>query len=152
MGDPEMELRARVRHEPDRSYAVLVEGPDSEVEVGRTGKTADLWALAQAGAAHLFGESLGATNLTLHVPQPPYGRDGQWVRIIAVDNPDDPSESADIGVLAQAHWFAHEGAWFVTVTGTGTSTVPSECLDFEPVVTDEEVAAFHAYIAATAAS
>ncbi|MEK8108832.1 hypothetical protein NKG94_35990 [Micromonospora sp. M12] len=83
-------MRARVRHEPDRSYAVLVEGPDGEVEVDRTGRTANLWALAQAGAARLFGESLGADNLTLHVPQPPYGQDGQWVRIIAVENPDDP--------------------------------------------------------------
>ncbi|MCG5468898.1 hypothetical protein LADH09A_002798 [Micromonospora sp. LAH09] len=151
MSDPTILVRARVRHEPDRSYAVLVEGPDGEVEVGRTGRTADLWALAQAGAARLFGESLGADNLILHVPQPPYGRDGQWVRIIAVENPDDPSESADIGVLAQARWFGHEGAWFVTVTGTGTGIVPSEFLDFEPVVTDEQVAAFHTYLAATAA-
>ncbi|MBG6066318.1 hypothetical protein [Micromonospora ureilytica] len=151
MSDPKMQVRARVRHEPDRSYTVMVEGPDGEVEVGRTGRTADLWALAQAGAARLFGESLGADNLTLHVPQPPYGQDGQWVRIITVENTDDPWESADIGVLAQAHWFGHEGAWFVTVTGTGTSIVPSEHLDFEPVVTDEQVAAFHTYIAAAAA-
>ncbi|MCZ7436045.1 hypothetical protein O7598_06555 [Micromonospora sp. WMMC241] len=152
MSEPKMQVRARVRHEPDRSYAVLVEGPDGEVEVGRTGRTADLWALAQAGAVRLFGDSPGADNLTLHVPQPPYGQDGQWVRIIAGANRDDPSESADIGVLAQAHWLGHEGAWFVTVTGTGTGIVPSEHLDFEPVVTDEEVAAFHTYITATAAS
>ncbi|WP_327031656.1 hypothetical protein [Micromonospora ureilytica] len=151
MSDPRMQVRARVRHEPDRSYAVLVEGPDGEVEVGRTGRTADLWALAQSGTARLFGEGLGADNLTLHVPQPPYGQDGQWVRIIAVENTDDPAESADIGVLAQARWFGHEGAWFVTVTGTGTSIVPSEHLEFEPVVTDEQVAAFHTYITATAA-
>lgn len=152
MGDPETQVRARVRHEPDRSYAVLIETPDGEVEVGRTGKTADLWALAQAGAARQFGEGSRATNLTLHVPQPPYSQDGQWVRVIAVENPDDPSESADIGVLAQAHWFGHEGAWFVTVTGTGTGVVPSERLDFEPVVTDAELAAFHAYTAAAATS
>ncbi|MET7951243.1 hypothetical protein [Micromonospora sp. NPDC005324] len=81
MSDPKMQVRARVRHEPDRSYAVLVEGPDGEVEVGRTGRTADLWALAHAGAARLFGESLGADDLTLHVPQPPYGHDGQWGRM-----------------------------------------------------------------------
>src|SRR4051794_35603926 len=104
MSDPKMQVRARVRHEPDRSYAVLVEGPDGEVEVGRTNKTAGLWALAQAGASHLFGEDLGADSLTLQVPQPPYGQDGQWVRIIAVENPDDPSETAEIGILAQAHW------------------------------------------------
>ncbi|RQX15731.1 hypothetical protein DDE19_18285 [Micromonospora ureilytica] len=68
-----------------------------------------------------------------------------------MENTDDPWESADIGVLAQAHWFGHEGAWFVTVTGTGTSIVPSEHLDFEPVVTDEQVAAFDTYITAAAA-
>ncbi len=150
MDDPK--VRARVRHEPDRSYAVLVQGPDGEVEVGRTKRTAGLRALAQAGAARLFGEDLGADNLTLHVPQPPYGQDGQWVRIIAAENPDDPSETADIGILAQAHWFSHEGAWFVTVTGTGTGIIASEYLDFDPVVTDEEVTAFHTYIAQTAAS
>ncbi len=151
MGDPGLQVRARVRHELDRSYVVLVEGPDGEVEVGRTGKTADLWALAEAGAADLFGESSGSINLTLHVPQPPYCQDGQWVRIIAAENPGDPSERADIGVLAQAHWFGHEGAWLVTVTGSGTCLVPTERLDLEPVVTDEEAAAFHTYITSAAA-
>jgi hypothetical protein len=149
MGDPGVQVRARVRHEPDRSYAVLVGGPDGEVEVGRTAKTADLWPMAQAGAARLFGDGFEADTLTLHVPQPPYGQDGQWVRIVAVENPDDPSEGADVGVLARAHWSGHDGAWFVTVPGTGTGIVPSEHLDFAAIVTDAEATAFHAYIAST---
>jgi hypothetical protein len=51
---------------------------------------------------------------------------------------------------SNSDWFSHEAAWFVTVTGAGTSVHPSEHLDFAPVATDEEVAAFHAYISANA--
>lgn len=155
MGDAEMRVRARVRHQPDRSYAVLVEGPDGEVEVGHTTRTSELRAVARAGAARLFGvpaERLAGAGVTLLVPRPPYGRDGQWVRIVAVENPDDRSETADVGVLAQARWSDHEAAWFVTVTGSGTGIVASEHLDFEPVVTDAEVAAFHAYVTPTTES
>ena len=143
MSEEAITVRVRVRHQPDRSYAVLVEGPDGEVEVGRTFKTGDVLALGRAGAARLLGVSEGSirTGDGPDFPRPPYGEDGQWVRIIAVENPDDPSEAEDIGRLGQAHWFGPEGSWFVTVTGS-TGIHPSENLDFAPTVTDEEVAAF----------
>ena len=148
MSDDPRTVRARVLHQADRSYAVLIEGPGGEKEVGRTIKTRDILAIARVGAARMLGmpEEVDLGDIVLKFPQPPYGTDGQWVRIIAVDNPADPSETAEIGLLAQAHWFGEQGSWFVTVTGTGTSIHPSEHLDFAPAVTEEEVAAFHAYL------
>ena len=153
MNDEPIRVRARVLHQPDRSYVVMVDGPDGEVEVGHTSRTREVLTLARAGAARMLGvpeESVQPEDIALTFPQPPYGEDGQWVRIIAAENPSDPSEAADVGVLAQAYWFSHEAAWFVTVTGTGTGIHPSEHLDFAPVATDEEVAAFHAYISSNA--
>ncbi|MFI6269958.1 hypothetical protein [Micromonospora zamorensis] len=89
---------------------------------------------------------LGLNDIALTFARPPYGTDGQWVRVVAVEDPDDPSEASEIGLLGRAYWFDHEAAWFVTVTGSGTGLHPSEHLDFAPSVTDEEVAAFDAYI------
>jgi hypothetical protein len=152
MTDELRTVRARVLHQTDRSYVVLIHGPGGEEEVGRTSKTREVLAMAQAGAARMWGvpeDELAPSDVVLEFPQPPYGRDGQWVRIIAVDNPADPYETAEVGLLARAHWFGHEGAWFVTVTGAGTSVHPSEHLDFAPTVTDREVAAFHAYLSNT---
>ncbi|RLP87673.1 MULTISPECIES: hypothetical protein [unclassified Micromonospora] len=152
MGEEEVTVWARVRHEPDRSYAVLVDGPDGEVEVGRTSRTSDVLALARAGAARLFGVPVDRIRMGdgLDFPRPPYGRDGQWVRIAAVQDRGEPSEAEDIGRLGQAYWFGAEGAWFVTVASSGTGVHPSENLDFAPTVTDDEVAAFHAYISSSA--
>ncbi|GIF05221.1 hypothetical protein [Actinoplanes siamensis] len=150
MGDEPSTVRARVRHQPDRSYVVLIDGPAGEVEVGRTGKTRDVLSMARVGAARTFGvpvEEFGSGDIALTFPRPPYGRDGQWVRIIAAENPDDPSEAVEVGLLGKAYWFDQEAAWFVTVTGMGTGVHPSEHLDFAPTVTDEEVAAFAIYIA-----
>ncbi|MEV2237357.1 hypothetical protein [Micromonospora sp. NPDC049891] len=151
MREETIAVRARVRHEPDRSYAVLVDGPDGEVEVGRTFTTSEVLALARAGAARLFGVPVESirTDAGIEFPRPPYGRDGQWVRIVAATDPDDPSEAEQVDRLGQAHWFGAEGAWFVTVTGSGTGVHPSEHLDFAPTVRDEEIAAFHAYISAS---
>ncbi|WP_432571412.1 hypothetical protein [Kineococcus sp. SYSU DK005] len=144
------EVRARVRHEPDRSYAVLVTGPDGEVLVGSTRRTGEVHALALDGAAALFGVPAAALHggrVHLTVPQPPYGREGQRVRITSVQDPEDPGERELLGAVGQAHWFGHEGAWFVTVPGSGTGIHPGEDLDFEPDVSAEEAAALEAYLA-----
>lgn len=145
---PEL-VRARVRHEPDRSYAVLVTGHDGEVVVGTTRRTDQVRNLAREGAAHLLGVPAAALDderVHLSVPQPPYGRDGQTVRITAVQDPDDPGERELLGAVGQAHWFGREGAWFVTVPGSGTGLHPGEDLDFEPVVRGEEAAELAAYL------
>lgn len=138
-----------MRHLADRSYVVLIDGPDGEVEVGRTRRTRDVLSTARAGAARVLGvpeDGLGLDDIAPTFARPPYGTDGQWVRIVAVENSHDASEASEIGLLGRAYWFDHEAAWFVTVTGSGTSLHPGEHLDFAPSVTDEEVAAFDAYI------
>jgi hypothetical protein len=140
-------VRARVRHEPDRSCTVLVSGPQGEVVVGTTTRTDQVLAVAREGAARVFGVSeLGLDRLHLSMPQPPYGRDGQTVRITSVSDPDDPSERELLGAVGQVHWFSHESAWFVTVPGSGTGIHPGEELDFEPVVSAEEAGKLKAYL------
>lgn len=149
MGDQPKRVRARVRHLADRSYVVLIDGPDGEVEVGRTRRTREVLSMARAGAARALGVPEGGFDLNdiaLTFARPPYGTDGQWVRVVAAEDPGDPSEASEIGLLGRAYWFDHEAAWFVTVTGSGTGLHPSEHLDFAPSVTDEEVAAFDEYI------
>ncbi len=129
---------------------MLVSGPSGEVLVGTTRRTDQVLTLARQGAARLFGvpvAALDSERLHLAVPQPPYGRDGQRVRITSVQDPREPSERELLGALGQAHWFGHEGAWFVTVPGSGTGIHPSEHLDFEPVVSAEEAADLEAYLA-----
>jgi len=149
MTDAPLRVRAQVRHEPDRSYAVRVQRPDGEfVLVGTTRSTGELGDVACQGAARLHGVPAGSitwANLDLVVPQPPYGRDGQLVRVVAVENPDDRSELEELGAAGQAHWLGHEGGWFVTVPGHGTGIHPSEYLDFEPVLSPEEEATLLAY-------
>ncbi|MFG3643669.1 hypothetical protein ACGF3C_25735 [Micromonospora sp. NPDC047762] len=147
--------RTRVRHEPDRSYAVLVDGPDGEVLVGATGSLRKVRTVAREGAARLYGvtaERVDEDHLDVVIPQPPYGRDGQWVRIISAGESAAPDDLVDLGKVGQAHWFGHEGAWFVTVAGSGTAIYPSEYLDFAPTVTDEEVAELRRYLARSAPS
>ncbi len=129
-----------MRHEEDRSYTVLVVGPAGEVEVGTTTETGQLHRLAVEGAAWLLSVPLEQVVVELVVPRPPYGRDGQLVRITSRDVPEDH------GALGQAHWFGAEGAWFVTVTGSGTGIVASEGLDFAPQVGDAELAELTAYL------
>lgn len=73
-------------------------------------------------------------------------RDGQLVRVVAVENPDDRSELEELGAAGQAHWLGHEGGWFVTVPGHGTGIHPSEYLDFEPVLSPGEEASLLAYV------
>ncbi|MGW3793502.1 hypothetical protein ACWD8I_20375 [Micromonospora arida] len=153
MPDIPLQFRARVRHEPDRSYAVLVEGPEGEVLVGTTGTLREVRRVAREGAARLFGvptDRIAEEYLDVMIPQPPYGRDGQWVRIISAGECAEPDDSVDLGMPGQAHWFGHEGAWFVTVAGSGTGIYPSEHLDFAPVVTDAEVAELQNYLARSA--
>ncbi|GAA0314757.1 hypothetical protein [Kineococcus aurantiacus] len=133
-------VRARVRHEQDRSYTVLVLGSAGEVEVGRTTETGQLHRLAVEGAVRLLRVPSEQVVVELVVPRPPYGRDGQLVRITSRDVPEDH------GVLGQAHWFGAEGAWFVTVAGSGTGIVPTEGLDFVPQVGDAELAELTAYL------
>ncbi|MEU4555925.1 hypothetical protein EV382_2034 [Micromonospora violae] len=145
------QFRARVRHEPDRSYAVLVEGPDGEVLVGGTGSLREVRRVARQGAARLFGvpvDQIVEARLDIVIPQPPYGRDGQWVRIVAAGDSTD-EESFDLGLAGQAHWFDQQGAWFVTVARSGTGVYPSEYLDFAPVITEDEVAELRSYLART---
>lgn len=142
-------VRARVRHEPDRSCTVLVSGPQGEVVVGTTTRTDRVLTVAREGAAGVFGvevSELGPDRLHLSMPQPPCGRDGQAVRITSVSNPDDPSERELLGAVGQARWFGHQGAWFVTVPGSGTGIHPGEELDFEPVVSAEEAGELEAYL------
>ncbi|WP_030491474.1 hypothetical protein [Micromonospora chokoriensis] len=148
MSDIPLQFRARVRHEPDRSYAVLVEGPDGEVLVGTTRSLRALRTVATEGAARLFGvptDRIAGERLDVTIPQPPYGRDGQWVRIVSAGE-STGADVVDLGVAGQAHWFSHEGAWFVTVAGSGTAVYPSEHLDFAPVLTDEEVTELRRYL------
>ncbi|MGC4812794.1 hypothetical protein ACLQ29_19910 [Micromonospora sp. DT228] len=57
------------------------------------------------------------------------------------------SKDPNHGVAGQAHWYSHEGAWFVTVAGFGTAIYPGECLDFTPVLSDVEVAELESYLA-----
>ncbi|MEU8258916.1 hypothetical protein AB0C06_32155 [Micromonospora inaquosa] len=146
------QFRARVRHEPDRSYAVLVEGPAGEVLVGTTGGLREVRSVARQGAARLFGvpvDQIAEARLDVVIPRPPYGRDGQWVRIVATGD-STGGESLDVGLAGQAHWFDHEGAWFVTVAGSGTGVYPSEYLDFAPVLTEDEVAELRSHLARSA--
>ncbi|MEV7988691.1 hypothetical protein [Micromonospora sp. NPDC085948] len=153
MGDVPLRFRARVRHEPDRSYAVLVEGPEEEAYVGTTRSTREVRTLAREGAARLFDvppDRIAERHLDVEIPQPPYGRDGQWVRIISAGASTAEEDLADLGVAGQAHWFGHEGAWFVTVAGSGTAIHPSEHLDFTPVLTAAEVAELRSYLARSA--
>ncbi|WP_444947231.1 hypothetical protein [Micromonospora ureilytica] len=95
-------------------------------------------------------ERVAEEHLDVVVPQPPYGRDGQWVRIVSAGESNDPEDLVDLGMAGQAHWFGHEGAWFVTVAGSGTAIYPSEHLDFAPVLTVEEVTELQRYIARSA--
>lgn len=153
MPDIPLRFRARVRHEPDRSYAVLVEGPGGEVLVGTTGSLREVRRVAREGAARLFDatiERIAEDHLDVVIPQPPYGRDGQWVRIVSAGESAAPDDAVDLGLAGQAHWFGHEGAWFVTVAGSGTAVYPSEYLDFAPVLTDGEVAELQRYLARSA--
>ena len=123
---------ARVRHERDRSYTVLVTGPRGEVEVGHTRLTGETWPLARAGAARLFGvPDSELLSVELEMPRPPYGQDGQLVRITQADGPES-------GAIGQAQWFGAEGAWWVTCAETGTGIYPGEVLDFDPVVAVQE--------------
>lgn len=133
-------VTARVRHEQDRSYTVLVVGPAGEAEVGTTTETGQLLGLAEGGAARLLGVPLEQIVVELVMQRPSYGRDGQLVRITSREMPEDH------GALGQAHWFGAEGAWFVTVVGSGTGIVASEGLDFEPQVGDVELAELTAYL------
>ncbi|MET8042049.1 hypothetical protein ABZU25_14455 [Micromonospora sp. NPDC005215] len=149
MADVPLRFRARVRHEPDRSYAVLVEGPEGEVQVGVTRSMREVRTVAREGAARLFGvptDRIAGQHLDVVVPQPPYGRDGQWVRVVSAGESTAAEDVADLGVAGQAHWYGHEGAWFVTVAGSGTAIYPGECLDFGPVLTDAEVAELESYL------
>lgn len=153
MADIPLQVRAQVRHEPDRSYAVLVEGPEGEVLVGTTRSMREVRRVAHEGAARLFGvptDRIAAEYLDVVIPQPPYGRDGQWVRIVSAGESTNPEDLLDLGAAGQAHWFGHEGGWFVTVAGSGTAIYPSEDLDFAPVLTDEEVAELRSYLARSA--
>ncbi|MET7947101.1 hypothetical protein [Micromonospora sp. NPDC005324] len=155
MPDLPLRFRARVRHEPDRSYAVLVEGPDGEVLVGATGSLKEVRTVASEGAARLFGvttERIAGQCLDVVIPQPPYGRDGQWVRIVSAGESAAPDDAVDLGAAGQAHWFGHGGAWFVTVAGSGAAIYPSEHLDFAPTVTDEEIADLRRYLARSSPS
>lgn len=152
MPDIPPQFRARVRHEPDRSYAVLVDGPDGETLVGATGSLREVRTVARQGAARLFGvpvDQIAEARLDVVIPQPPYGRDGQWVRIVSTD---DPTDAESLGRAGQAHWFGHEGAWFVTVAGSGTAVYPGEHLDFTPVLTDDEATELRRYLARSAQS
>ncbi|MFE9188299.1 hypothetical protein ACFYL6_01685 [Micromonospora sp. NPDC007208] len=149
MPDIPLRFRARVRHEADRSYAVLVAGPEGEVLVGVTGSLREVRTVAREGAARLFGvptERIAEDHLDVVIPQPPYARDGQWVRIVSAGESAAPDDAIDLGAAGQAHWFGHEGAWFVTVAGSGTGVHPSEHLDFAPVLTDDEVAELRRYL------
>ncbi|MEV4118678.1 hypothetical protein [Micromonospora sp. NPDC049645] len=150
MADIPLQVRARVRHEPDRSYAVLVEGPEGEVLVGVTRSLRQVRGVAREGSARLYGvpmDRIAAECVDVVIPQPPYGRDGQWVRIVSTGDSASAEDVVDLGAAGQAHWFGHEGAWFVTVAGSGTGIHPSEHLDFAPVLTDVEVTELRRYLA-----
>jgi hypothetical protein len=133
--------RARVRHERDRSYTVVIEGPDGDVDVGNTRLTAEVTAIAIAGAARLYGIPEQWVRLERpRMPQPPYGREGQLVRIISERN-------AEIyGLLGQAHWWGAEGCWHVDVIGSRAGFLASEELDFEPITSWEERGTLEAYL------
>jgi hypothetical protein len=111
--------------------------------------------LARAGGGRLLGvpeSSIRYQDIDLRFPRPPYGQNGQWVRIVAAADPNDPRDGENIGQAGQAQWFGAESAWFVTTASSGTGIYASEVLDFAPTVTDEEVAAFDAYIASCKAA
>ncbi|WP_432541947.1 hypothetical protein [Kineococcus sp. SYSU DK002] len=142
-------VRARVRHEPDRSYAVLVEGPDGEVQVGSTRETGRIGQVAREGVDRLWGRPAGSTtwaDLELSVPRPPYGSEGQWVRVVSAGESTDPEDLVDVGVAGRAHWIGPEAAWLVVLPGSGAGMHPSEHLDFEPVVSAGEVAALERHL------
>ncbi len=117
-------VRARVRHEPDRSCAVLVGGPDGEVQVGNTRQTGRIGQVAREGADRLWGRPAGSTtwaNLELSMPRPPCGRDGQWVRVVAVGEDALPDDLLEVGQVGLAYWFGAEWAWMVSGPGLGGS-------------------------------
>ncbi|NHC45424.1 hypothetical protein [Motilibacter aurantiacus] len=146
MTERRLQAHARVRHEPDRSYTVLVQGPDGEREVGTTAETGRLGPLARSGAARLHGVDEAEVELvSLDVPRPPYGRDGQWVRVVQVENLLDPSEAELLGRPGRASWLGGEGAWLVLLSG-GAGVFPGEHLDFDPDVTPAEAAEMEAYV------
>ncbi|WP_432570815.1 hypothetical protein [Kineococcus sp. SYSU DK005] len=137
MADAPLHVRARVRHEPDRSYAVLVEGPEGEVLVGATRWTGEVRAVAREDAARVFGvpvERIAGEHLQVLVPRPPYGEEGQWVRVVPAGESTDPQDRLEVGTAGQASWFGPEAAWLVVLPGSGAGMHPSEHLDFEPVV------------------
>ncbi|WP_432570099.1 hypothetical protein [Kineococcus sp. SYSU DK005] len=149
MADAPLHVRARVRHEPDRSCAVLVEGLDGEVLVGATGQTGQVRTVAREGAARVFGvplERIAGEHLEVVVPRPPYGSEGQWVRVVTAGEPTDPQDWLDVRAAGQAYWFGPEAAWLVVLPGSGAGMRPSEHLDFEPVVSPEEVAALERHL------
>ena len=129
-----MQVQARVRHEPDRSYTVIASGPHGEEEVGTTRLTGDLYQLAKACTARLHQVSEDdVEHGPLHVPQPPYGRDGQIARITDTDEPE------DLGQIGIVHWFPPEGSWHVQTAASPGGLYPSEQLDFAPVLEQDEV-------------
>ena len=149
MADARLRVRARVRHEPDRSYAVLVEGPEGEVLVGATRQTGQVRGVAREGAARVFGvpvERIAGEHLEVVVPRPPYGTEGRWVRVVSAGDSTDPEDWLDVGAAGQASWFGSEAAWLVVLPGSGAGMYPSEHLDFEPVVSPEEVAALERHL------
>ena len=149
MADAPLHMRARVRHEPDRSYAVLVDGPDGEVLVGVTRQTGQVRTVAREGAAGVFGvpvERISEEHLQVVMPRPPYGEEGQWVRVVSAGESNDPEDWLEVGTAGQAFWFGPEAAWLVVLPGFGAGMYPSEHLDFEPVVSPEEVAALERHL------
>lgn len=141
MVDAPWSVQVRVRHEPDRSYAVFIHGPDGEVQVGSTHETGRIGPVACEGADRLWGRPAGSTtwaNLELSMPRPPYGRDGQWVRIVAVGEDAVPDDLLEVGLAGLAYWFGWECAWMVSGPRLG-GIYPSEYLDFEPTVSAVEV-------------
>ena len=144
MSSDSIHVRARVQHEPDRSYTVFVDSPDGEVEVGRTRLTVELLTVAKHGAARVLGvpESAIDPDIDVVVPLPPYARERQWVRIIKGD----PGEPEDEGLLGEANWWPREGAWFVTTAATGTGIYPTEHLDFAPTTAEAEAAELEAQL------
>lgn len=137
----EMVVKARVRHEQDRSYTVLVVGPAGEAEVGTTTETGQLLSLAEEGAARLLRMPSEQIVVELVMPRPAL-RPGRAA-----------SAHHELGG-ARGPWSAGSGALVRGRRGLvrdrrrerGTGIVASEGPDFEPEVDDVELGELTAFL------
>ncbi len=142
-----LHVRARVRHEPDCSYAVLVEGPEGEVVVGTTRRTGEVLAVGREGAARVFAVAVGQIAQDFDVAFPAAAVRARWA-VGAHHRGGGSQRGRGAGGAGGC------GAGALVRRGVGVvrdgarvrhGHLPRELLDFEPVISAEEEAALQVY-------